>query len=268
MPSSFEPHRRVVAVRDDLVPVLVGVHELSARLQREHLMRADDRAGRHVDVPVPKRRFDLVDADLAGGERVRIELRVHGVLLTAEHLHLRDAGDLRDPLRDARFGVLVERPGRQRRRRDDEIEDRLIGRVDLGEDRRRRHALREQPRRLRDRALHVDRGAVEAPVERELERDLRRAERVHRGHRLEPGDGRELILERRGDRGAHRFRAGAGELRRDEQRREVDVGQIAHRQRPIRHQAKQGDRRHQQAGRNRALDESFRDVHWGSDPSF
>ena len=204
--------------------VLVGVHQLSARLQREHLMRADDRAGRDVDVPVPQRRFDLVDADLARRERMRIELRVHGVLLAAEHLHLRDAADLRDPLGDARFRVLVERPRRHRRRRDDQIEDRLIGRVDLGEDRRRGHALRQQARRLRDGALHVDGGAVEAPVQRELERDLRRAERVDRGHRLEAGDRRELILERRRHRGAHRFGVGAGQLRRDEQRREVDVG--------------------------------------------
>ena len=59
-----------------------------------------------------QRRLDFVDADLARGERVRIELRVHGVLLAAEHLHLRDAADHRDALRDARFGVLVERPRR------------------------------------------------------------------------------------------------------------------------------------------------------------
>ena len=194
-------------------------------------MRADDRAGRHVDVPVAQRRFDFVDADLPRGERVRIELRVHRVLLAAENLHLRDARDLRDPLRDARLGVLVERPRRQRRRRDDQIEDRLIGRVDLREHRRRRHALRQQARRLRDRALHVDRRAVEAAVERELERDLRRAERVDRRHLLEAGDRRELILERRRDRRAHRLRTGARQLRGDEQRRKVDVRQVADRQR-------------------------------------
>ena len=214
-----------------------------------------------VDVPVPERVLDFVDADLAGGERVRIHLHVHGVLLRAEHLHLRDAADLRDPLRDARFGVLVQRPRRERRRGDDEIEDRLIGGVDLGEGRRRRHALRQQARGLGDGGLHVDGGAVEAAVQIELQRDLRRAERVDRGHRLEAGDGRELVLERRGDRRRHGFRVGAGQLRRDQQRREVDVGQVAHRQRPVGDRAEERDRRHQQAGGDRPLDESFRDIH-------
>ncbi len=255
-----QPHRRAVAVGDDHVLVLVGGHQLTGGLQREGLVRSDDRAGRHVDVPVAQRRFDFVDADLPRRERVRIELRVHGVFLAAEHLHLRDAADHRDALGDARLGVLVERPRRNRGRGDDEIENRLIGRVHLREGRRRRHALRQQARRLRDRALHVDGGAVEAAVQVELERDLRRAERVDRGHRLEAGDHRELVLERRRDRRAHRLGTGAGQLRRDQQRREVDVGQVADRQRAIRDQAEQRDRRHQQAGGDRPLDESFRNV--------
>jgi hypothetical protein len=49
---------------------------------------------------------------------VRVELRVHRVLLAAEHLHLGDAGHLRNALRDPRFSVLVKRPRRQRRGRD------------------------------------------------------------------------------------------------------------------------------------------------------
>ena len=115
-----------------------------------------------------------------------------------------------------------------------EVEDRLVGRVHLGEGRRRRHALRQQARGLRDGGLHVDGGAVEVAVEIELERDLRRAERVGRGHRLQAGDRRELILERRRHRRRHGFRAGAGQRRRDEQRGKIDVGQIADRQRAIR----------------------------------
>ena len=64
------------------------------------------------------------------------------------------------------------------RRGQREIEDRLVGRIDLGEGRRRRHALRQQARRLRDGGLHVHGGAVEVAAEVELERDLRGAERV------------------------------------------------------------------------------------------
>ena len=213
------------------------------------------------DVPVAQRRLDFVDADLPRRQRMRIELRVHGILLAAEHLHLRDAADHRDALSDARFRALVQRPRRHRRRRDDEVENRLVGRVHLREGRRRRHALRQQTRRLRDRRLHVHGRAVEAAVQVELERDLRRPERVDRGHRLEAGDHRELVLERRRDRRAHRFRARARQLRGDEQRREVDVRQIADRQRAIRDQTEQRDRRHQQAGRDRTFDEAFRDIH-------
>ena len=103
----FQPYRQVVAIRDDLIAILVGIHQLTARLQREHLMRPDDGARRHVLVPVPQRRFDLVDANLTGGQRMRIELRVHCVLLSAEHLHLRNPAHLRNALGNPRFRVLV-----------------------------------------------------------------------------------------------------------------------------------------------------------------
>ncbi len=146
----------------------------------------------------------------------------------------------------------------------DEIEDGLIGRIHLRERRRRRHALRQQARGLRDRGLHVHRGAIERPVEVELERDLRGPERVHRRHRLQAGDRRELVLERRRHRRGHRLRAGAGQLRRDEQRREVHVRQVAHRQRPVRDHAEERDGGHEQARRDRPLDESFRNVHVSS----
>ena len=261
LPRSCEPDRRAFAIGHDHRLVLLGVHQLAAGLQREGLVRPGDGPGRRVDVPVLERGLDFVDADLARGERVRIELRVHRVLLAAEHLHLRHAAHRRDALRDARLRVLVERPRRHRGRRDDQIENRLVGRVHLGEGRRRRHALRQQARRLRDRALHVDRRAVEAAIQIELERDLRRAERVDRRHRLEAGDIRELVLERRRDRRAHRFGTGARQAGRDQQRREIDVRQVADRQRAIGDQTEQRDRRHEQAGRDRPLDEAFRNIH-------
>jgi hypothetical protein len=261
-----QPDRRAVAVGDDHVAVFGRVHQLSGRLERERLVRSDDGAGRRVDVPGAQRGLDLVDADLPRRERVRIELRMDGVFLAAEHLHLRDAADHRDALSDARFRVLVQRPGRHRRRRDDEVEHRLVGRVDLGEGRRRRHALGEQTRGLRDRRLHVHGGAVEAAIQVELERDLGGPERVDGRHRLEAGDHRELILERCRHRRAHRFRTGTRQGRRHEERGEVDVWQVADRQRAVRHQTEQGNRRHQQAGRDRPLDEAFRDIHDGFRP--
>ena len=87
-----------------------------------------------------QRVFDFVDADLVGGQRVRIHLHMDGVLLRAQHLHLRDAGDHGDALGDAAFGEFVERPQGHLLGRQGDVENRLIGRIDLGEGGRRGHA--------------------------------------------------------------------------------------------------------------------------------
>ncbi len=143
----IQPHGRAVAIGHHHGPVLLGAEQLAAGLQREGALRSDDEPGRQVDVPVLQRGLDFVDADLARRQRVRVHLHVHGVFLRAQHLHLRHAGDHGDALRDARFGVLVERPQGQRGRSEREVENRLVGRIDLGEGGRRRHALREQAAR-------------------------------------------------------------------------------------------------------------------------
>ena len=121
--------------------------------------------------------------------------------------------------------------GRQRER-----EDRRVGGIRLLV-RRRDDALRQLPQRLRDRRLHVLRGRVDVPVERELDDDLRLPEARRRRHVVDAGDRRELLLERRRDRRRHRLRARAGQRRAHRDRREVDVRQIAHRQLPVRDDA-------------------------------
>ena len=59
--------------------------------------------------------------------------------------------------------------------------------------------------------LRIDRGAVEAAVQLELERDLGRSQRVGRRHGVQSGDARKLPLQRRGDGGGRpgRFRLGS-----------------------------------------------------------
>ena len=54
----------------------LGVHQLTAGLQRERPVQAGEGPPRHVDVPVLQLRLDLVDPDLPRGERVGIELGV------------------------------------------------------------------------------------------------------------------------------------------------------------------------------------------------
>ena len=143
----IQPHGRAIAIGHHHRPILLGTEQLAAGLQGKGALRSDNSAGRQVDVPVLERGLDFVDADLAGRQCVRVHLYVHGVFLRAQHLHLRHAGDHGDALRDARFGVLVQRPKGQRGRGEGDVQNRLVGRIHLGESGRRGHALREQAAR-------------------------------------------------------------------------------------------------------------------------
>ena len=111
-------------------------------------------------------------------------------------------GDHRNALRDARLGVFVERPQRQRGRGQREVEDRLIGRIDLGEGGRRRHARAAAgatawvmaactstaaPSSLRLRSNSSVIWVLPSELIEVIE--------------LQAGDGRELVFERRGHGG-------------------------------------------------------------------
>ena len=96
----------------------------------------------------------------------------------------------------------------------------------------------------------------------ELQGDLAGAGHVDRGHLRQAGDLAELGLERRGDRGRHGVRAGAGILRGDGDRREFDGGQRGDRQERVGGQAGQEDGGDDQRGRDRAPDEGAGDAHF------
>jgi hypothetical protein len=114
-PELLEPHRRAVAIGHDQRPESLGVLQLAGRHDVEHLVLAVERAGREVHVaaveacctssmPMPR----VVSARGSSCTRT-------GVLLRAEDLHLRDAGDVE--MRWARFVCAyssngVERQGR------------------------------------------------------------------------------------------------------------------------------------------------------------
>jgi hypothetical protein len=65
--------------------------------------------------------------------RVRVDLHAHRVFLLPEHLHLRDAVDRGDALREVGLGVFVDRRERQRARGEREVVDREVRRVHLAE---------------------------------------------------------------------------------------------------------------------------------------
>src|SRR5207237_6052788 len=105
--------------------------------------------------------------------------------LRPEHLHLRHGVDGRDALRDEGGGGFVDGGERQRGRGQRQVEDGLIGRVDLLVGGRRRHLRRKLPLCLGDGRLHVLRGRVDGALQAELQGDLGGAELVGGGHRVQ-----------------------------------------------------------------------------------
>ncbi len=147
---------------------------------------------------------------------------------------------------------------------DGQREDRRVGRVDLGVDRRRRQVGRQQRAAGVDRGLHLLLGHVERLVERELQRDDGHAGRAGRTHAVQPRHLAELALQRRGDGAAHHLGAGAGVERLHLDGRVVHLRQRRQRQEAEAHQAREHDREHQQRGRDRPLDEGTRGLMRGS----
>ena len=142
-----------------------------------------------------------------------------------------------------------------------ERQDRRVGRIDLGVNRRDRQIARQQIVRSIDRRLDFLLGDVEAQIEAELQGDHRSAGGARRRHLVQSRHLPELALQRRGDRGCHHFRTGAGIERLHLDGRVIDLRQGRERQEGIGDDAGQHDRRHQQRGRDRAQNEGFGDVH-------
>ena len=102
---------------------------------------------------------------------------------------------LRDFLRQPRVADVFQLGQRQRFGGDRERQDRRVGRIDLGVDRRRRQVARQQVVRRIDRRLHFLLGDVEAEIETELQRDDRGAGRARRRHLVQAGHLAELPLQ-------------------------------------------------------------------------
>ena len=118
----FQPHRRAVAIGDDERPVGGGVHELAGRLHVHRLVGAVERARRLVDVGAAMACSTSSMPMPARGQRARVDLHAHRVLLRAEDRDLRHAADRRDALREVRLRVLVHRVERQRGRAERQVE--------------------------------------------------------------------------------------------------------------------------------------------------
>ena len=211
--------------------------------------------------PLADRVRDFVDADSARGEGAGIELGADRVLLGAEDLHLGHAAYHGNALGHRGLGVFVHGCERQRGRTEREIDDRLVRGIDLLVGRGRRHVRREQARGLGDHGLDVLGRGIDVPAEVELKVDLGGAERAHRRHVVEAGDGGKLALERRCHGRGHRLRTGAGQRGVHDDVREIHIRQIAHGQQTVRHDAEEKDRAHDQGRHDRSSYKGFCDIH-------
>ena len=169
--------------------------------------------------------------------------------------------ELRDLLRQPRLAHVFELGQRHAFGGDRERQDRRVGRIDLGVDRRHRQIARQQIVGRIDRRLHFLLGDVEAEIETELQRDDRGAGRARRRHLVEAGHLAELPLQGSGHRRRHHFRAGARIEGLHLDRRIVDLRQGRERQERVGDDAGQQDRHHEQRRGDRTQNEGLGDVH-------
>jgi hypothetical protein len=137
-------------------------------------------AARPPSLTEPTGRFELAHGEgvlqvsqgqAAGGELFEVGAHPHGVFLRAEDLHLGDAGQGGDARQDGGVGEAVDVRQPRHVRGDGEEHDRLVGRIDLAEAGRRRELRRQAAHGRGDLRLHVERRAVDRPVEVELQHD-------------------------------------------------------------------------------------------------
>ena len=249
-----DAHRRAVLERHDHRHVVGRLVERAGGVEDGVLARIGDGAERLGRVGVDDGGLQLVQRQAAHRELVEVGAHAHGVFLRAEDQHLGDAGQGRDARQDGAVGEGVDVGQPHLRGLERQEQDREVGGVDLAEAGRRRQLDRQAAHGGRDLRLHVERGAVDVTVEVELQDDRGVSERRGRGHRRHAGDGRELPLEDRGDRGSHRLGAGAGKLGRHLDGRKVDARHRGDRQVLVAEDAGDDERRHQQDGHHRAAD--------------
>jgi hypothetical protein len=127
--------------------------------------------------------------------------------LAAGERHQAHARDLREFLREARVGEVLDLGQRQGAGGKAEREDRRVGRVHLAVDRRRRQVLRQQVRAGVDRRLHPCSATSSGMARSNCSVITEAPPELDESICFRPGIWPELALERRGDRGGHHLGA-------------------------------------------------------------
>ena len=263
-----QANRRAVAPGDHQVLVGGGIDQLVVGAEGEGKARAVEAALGAVHIGVGDGGAHVLHRQSVGGEAGGIDAHPHRGAQAALHGDAADAVDFGQFRLQQRVGGVADLVDRQGVGGQRQRQDRRVGRVHLGVDRRVGKVGRQRTRGGVDRGLHVLRGGIHAAVEVELQRDLAGALGALRGHRDQTRDLAELALQRGGDQGLHGFRAGAGKLGGHLDGGEVDLRQRGDRQRAVAQGAGQQDRDRQQPGGDGAGDEGGGDVHGVRGPRF
>ena len=256
-----QAHRRPITIGNHQGTVIGGVVRLIVGVDLEAPVTLFDHALGTVRVGRGERRAHVFEADPVFEQRQWIELDPHGRQRAAADHHLPDAFDLRQRLLHDRRGRIINLPARQRRRGHRQDHDRCVGRVDFAVGRVLAQAGRQIGAGGVDCCLDIARGAVDVPVEIELQGDACRVDGARRGHLADIGDDAEMAFERRRHSCCHRIGAAARHRRKNGDGRKIDLRQWRHRQLRESEESGQRDADRQQSRRNRPLDERRSRVH-------
>src|SRR5277367_4099587 len=184
--------RRAVAVGNDQVVVFVGLEQLIVGVEGVGLAWAVECAFRKIDIGLAEHRAHILEVDAAGRQRLWIDLYPDGRLLLASDPHEADPGYLRDLLQQYILRIGVDNGQWKAVGSDPKHQYRRFSRVDLADQRRVRHILRQVRGRSVDRRQRVAYRPIYRTAQFELQGDLDIAERARRRHLGETGDLPEL----------------------------------------------------------------------------
>ena len=171
------------------------------------------------------------------------------------------AGQLRELGREARVDHVLNLREGHGVRGNGQREDRRVGRIGLGVDRRDRQIGRQKCLAAVDRRLHFFLADVERQRKAELEHDDRNSAGAGRSHLAQALHLAELAFQGRSDGGRYDIRAGAGIEGDHLDRRVVNLRQGRNGQLEISDQPSQENCGHQQRGSNRPQNEWPRWTH-------
>ena len=154
-----QAHRRAVAPGDHQVPVGGGIDQLVVGADGEGQARSVEAALGAVHVGVGDGGAHVLHGKAIGREAGGIDAHPHRGAQAALHGDPADAVDLGQFRLQQRVGGVADRVDRQGVGGERQRQDRRVGRVHLGVDRRVGQVGRQRPRRGVDRRLHVLRGA-------------------------------------------------------------------------------------------------------------